>query len=64
VNSSERWLKGIPHHPKSEKLFKFMYDRDWEEGGSLDLEYGGDGDNGESLMYLMDQYFEEQERES
>ena len=55
-----RWEFGIPHNKKSIALFEriqeldFKYNNDYFEWKS-----GGDGDNGEELMYLLDQYFEE-----
>lgn len=58
---SDRWEKGDPHHPKTQELFRFMKavdDFQDSEGGGLDLKCGGDGDIGESLMYLMDAYFD------
>lgn len=59
---NKRWESGTPHHPKSAELMKRMSDLDWELlDGGLDLKCGGDGDIGESIMYLMDIYFEEQD---
>ncbi len=59
---NKRWEKGTPHHPNSVKLFKRIAQIDFE----LCSDYfcwksGGDGDNGETLMYEMDIYFEEQD---
>jgi hypothetical protein len=51
----DRWQNGINHHPKSNQLVRDL--------AALDFEYfndyfcwkvGGDGDNGETLMYQMD----------
>ena len=56
----QRWEKGVDHRPESLELFKRM--------AAIDFHYnddyfcwksGGDGDNGESLMYLLDIYFDE-----
>lgn len=56
---NERWEQGIPHNPKSIELFKFISDIDFEHGGDFFcFKSGGDGDNGEILMYYMDEYFE------
>jgi hypothetical protein len=56
---NERWERGIPHHLKSMELFKFISDMDFEHGGDLFcFKSGGDGDNGEALMYYLDEYFE------
>ena len=59
---NKRWERGIDHHPKSVKLYKrieklyFVFGND-----SFGFKSGGDGDNGESLMYLLDIYFEEKD---
>lgn len=55
----KRWENGIEHHPLSVKLMEWMMDIDINAyGDSLCLKIGGDGDNGETLMYLMDGFFE------
>ena len=55
----ERWEKGIPHDPRSIEMYKFIELLDYERcGDSFGFKSGGDGDNGENLMYLMDIYFE------
>jgi hypothetical protein len=63
LDVNNRWESGIPHHPKSEDLMDHMM--------VLDMAYmddhhcfktGGDGDNGEILMYLFDLYFELQDK--
>jgi len=55
----KRWEEGIPHHPLSERLMKFISQHDYTD--RLDVfqwKTGGDGDNGEELMYEMDPFFE------
>jgi hypothetical protein len=57
-----RWEKGTKHHPKSVELMKFVADLDF----ALVNDYfcwktGGDGDNGETLMYEMDVFFDLQD---
>ena len=56
---NKRWEEGTEHHSKSEELMEALME--------IDLKYcddhfcwkkGGDGDNGEALMYEMDIYFE------
>lgn len=55
----DRWSEGIDHHPMSDALVRFMAKHDWENyKGYFDWRTGGDGDNGESLMYQMDPFFE------
>ena len=58
----KRWEDGTPHHPKSIELFKTLADIDLRYcNDSLCWKSGGDGDNGEMLMYALDIYFECQE---
>jgi len=50
----------MPHHPKSLELFDSIAKLDLE----LNNDYfcwksGGDGDNGETLMFLLDEHFEQ-----
>lgn len=55
----KRWEKGVPHHKMSERLMGFLKRHDLEDyGNRFDWETGGDGDNGESLMYQLDAFFE------
>lgn len=59
ISVNDRWEKGIDHDPRSTEILNFMDKLDWEEcDGSADLQFGGDGDNGEHLLFLMDVYFE------
>lgn len=59
TNITKRWEEGIPHHPKSIEIFKIIKDNDWKYGGDYFCwKSGGDGDNGEHLMYLLDIHFE------
>lgn len=55
-NIGSRWRNGIPHHPLSIELVKHIQMMDVND--VLDISTGGDGDNGEALLYLMDSYFE------
>lgn len=58
IDVNERWEQGIDHDPRSKELLKFMSGYDLKFCDlSLDLKYGGDGDIGETLMYLMDEFF-------
>ncbi len=58
-NINTRWDQGIDHHPKSKEMFKAMSKIDFAHGGDYFCwESGGDGDNGEFLMYELDIYFE------
>lgn len=62
-NPGQRWQEGIDHHPESEKIVRRIADLDFKHNGDyFEWKIGGDGDNGEVLMYLLDMYFEEQEK--
>jgi hypothetical protein len=55
-----RWQKGIPHNPKSIKLAQAIGEIDYKFGGDyFYFKFGGDGDNGEHLTFLLDILFEE-----
>jgi hypothetical protein len=56
-----RWEAGIEHHPFSVKLMAHM--KKMDVSNSADLRTGGDGDLGETLMYLMDSFFEKFEKD-
>lgn len=45
------------HNPKSVDIYKFVSDLDFENGDFFWFKSGGDGDNGEYLMDLLDYYF-------
>jgi hypothetical protein len=54
-----RWEDGIEHDARSIEIFKGISEIDFKEGGDFfGFKSGGDGDNGEHLMYLLDEYFE------
>lgn len=60
---NDRWSKGISHHPESLKLMYFIAANDLSNYGDYFCwKIGGDGDNGETLMYQMDAYFEAKDR--
>lgn len=57
---NKRWENGIEHHPKSLELFEALSVIDYKFGDdSFCWKSGGDGDNGETLMYELDIYFEQ-----
>jgi len=57
--NKDRWGEGTPHHPQSLRLMEFIKEHDFQDyGDHFCWKTGGDGDNGESLMYQMDAYFE------
>jgi len=56
---NERWEQGIPHNPRSVELASELAYIDIREGNDFFyFTFGGDGDNGEHLLYLLDIYFE------
>jgi hypothetical protein len=55
---NDRYYNSIPHDIRSKHLYKFIADLDFNEGNDrFCFKEGGDGDNGEHLMYLLDCYF-------
>jgi len=60
LTPTQRWEQGISHHPRSVALMKKLDAYDWKYlNGFFDWKTGGDGDNGETLMYLLDMIFTE-----
>jgi hypothetical protein len=57
--TKHRWKEGIPHDPRSITLAKSIAKIDSENEDFFDWKFGGDGDNGEALMYLLDIHFAE-----
>jgi hypothetical protein len=63
LSINERWEQGVAHDPRSTALYKGIADIDFKEGGDyFCFKSGGDGDNGEHLMYLLDIYFERKDK--
>lgn len=59
----DRWEKGIPHHPKSLEIMEHLKSIDFNLFGDyFTWKSGGDGDNGETLMYELDMFFEAKDR--
>lgn len=60
----KRWEDGTPHDERSVAIYKKLAKLDFEEGNDFFyFKSGGDGDNGEELMYLLDLYFEDLDKE-
>jgi hypothetical protein len=56
--------EGLDHHPMSERLMAFLAEHDLRDFGDYFCwKTGGDGDNGEELMYQMDAFFEMMDKE-
>jgi len=62
---NQRWETGVSHDPRSQEIYKSIakIDFDLNDDGFC-FKSGGDGDNGESLMYLLDEHFQRQDEES
>jgi hypothetical protein len=59
----QRWEEGVPHDPRSIKIANGIAEIDFNEcSDSFGFKFGGDGDNGETLMYLLDVYFEREDQ--
>lgn len=59
LTDMDRWEDGIPHHPMSKRIVEFMADHDFNDYDDyFNIKIGGDGDNGENMMFLMDAFFE------
>lgn len=59
IDLTKRWESGKPHHPDAEKLARLIGEFDFEHNGdSFCFKFGGDGDNGESLCFILSEIFE------
>lgn len=64
LTSKNRWEDGINHHLMSKRLVRFLADHDfYDYGDRFCWKVGGDGDNGETLMFQMDAFFEMLDKE-
>lgn len=55
----DRWSKGIDHHPMSEIIVRRLSEIDYMFFDyAMEWQVGGDGDNGETLMYQLDILFD------
>ena len=55
----DKWSLGESHHPLSELLVRTMAIIGWDKFSHFDIRCGGDGDEGETMMFILDSYFEE-----
>lgn len=54
-----RWENDTDHHPESIAAIKALAELDFLFGGDrFQIKTGGDGDDGESMMYLLDIFYE------
>jgi len=62
LDINKRWEQGVEHHSESITLYNEIADADFNVGGDrFCFKSGGDGDNGEHLMYLLDIIFEQRD---
>jgi len=62
TDMDKRWEEDIPHHPRSEELMRKIAGVDYYfNNDTFCWKQGGDGDNGEELMYLLDIIFEQED---
>jgi hypothetical protein len=55
---THRWEQSVEHHPKAKAIARSIAAADWLWGGDcFGFKFGGDGDNGEHLIYLLDILF-------
>jgi hypothetical protein len=60
-----RWEYGVPHDLRAVKMAKALALIDRDRGGDyFDFRFGGDGDNGEELTFLLDVYFADLDQEA
>ena len=59
LDINDRWENGVDHHPRSIELMDKIAELDtYFMSDMFCWKTGGDGDNGEALMFLMDIIFE------
>ena len=60
-----RWEDGTEQHPMSKRLVEFLSEHDFHDYRDYFCwKTGGDGDNGETLAFQMDAFFEMLDKES
>lgn len=65
TNIAKRWEEGWEHREDAEILARELGDLDWLfADDSFCFKFGGDGDNGETLIYLLDILLELREKEA
>lgn len=59
----KRWEQGTPHHPEAERMARQIGEIDFHLcDDSMCWKFGGDGDNGENLLYALDIIFEARDK--
>jgi len=58
-DTNKRWEQGIEHHRRAIDVFSDIENSDWYFGDdSFGWKSGGDGDNGENLLYSLSVWYE------
>jgi hypothetical protein len=57
MTPDERWEKGVAHHALSLKIESHI--EKIQEKEDYGIKFGGDGELGEIILYMLDDYFEE-----
>lgn len=56
---NRRWEDGVPHDPRTKTLFEGVADLDFRLNSDFFCwKWGGDGDNGEVFMFVLDEYLQ------
>jgi hypothetical protein len=64
IDTNTRWEEGIAHDPRSEEIFDWISEYDFKFNNDYFCwKSGGDGDNGEELLYELDEYFAAKDKE-
>lgn len=59
IDLNARWENGDEHHPKAKELAKLIAAIDYiHNSDSGCYKFGGDGDNGEELCFILSEIFE------
>lgn len=59
LTSKDRFNEGIENHPNSVRLVEFLAEHDFHDYNDYFCwKVGGDGDNGQTLAFQMDAFFE------
>lgn len=59
VDLNKRWESGKEHHPLADKLARLIGEIDFYHCGDyFCFKFGGDGDNGEFLIWILSEIFE------
>lgn len=57
----ENYGMSVEHNLKSKEIYDFISEVDFVNGDAFCFKCGGDGDNGEMFMSLLDEYFKQKE---